>query len=129
ACSAVTWVRSILLSAAASAKRRAPLTGAPPNTSTSRPVLSGTTSCLMASRPSGSSTSAVPGASLRSATPCVALAGACVLQLCAVASARLSSTSTSTAGGGGGGSPAASFLSKRTEKSHQKISNVALPLT
>ena len=111
------------------AKRFTPATGAPPKMSMSRPVSSGTTSCLMASRPSGSSTSAVPGASLRSATPWLWLAGAWVLQLCAVESARLSSASTSTAGGGGGGSPSTSFLSKRTEKSHQKISNVALPLT
>ena len=33
------------------------------------------------------------------------------------------------AGGGGGASPSTSVLSKRTEKSHQKISNDALPLT
>src|SRR5215510_2163612 len=113
ACSIVTCVRSILLSAAAMAKRFAH--GAPPKTSMSRPVSSGTTSCLTASRPSGSSTSAVPGASLRSATPWLWLAGACVLQLCAVESARLSSASTSTAGGGGGGSPLFCNVTATTE--------------
>ena len=59
----------------------------------------------------------------------VRLAGACGAPALRVAQRAAELASTSTAGGGGGGSPSTSVLSKRTEKSHQKISNVALPLT
>ena len=41
----------------------------------------------------------------------------------------MSCASTSTAGGSGGFSPFTSVVSKRTLKSHHRISNVALPLT
>ena len=44
-------------------------------------------------------------------------------------SACVSCASTSTAGGSGGRSPFTSVVSKRTLKSHHRISNVALPLT
>src|SRR6185295_14678728 len=89
----------------------------------------GATCCLTARRPSGSRISVVPGVKVLSATPCVRSAGNCVVQLCAVDSAALRAASTSTPSGGGGGSPSISVLSKRTEKSHQKIENEALPLT
>ena len=96
------------------------------------PVLSGTTCCLTASWPSGSSTigalvlaggQAAQGHAVR----CVALRW--VLQLDGAASACVSWASTSTAAGSGGGSPCTSVVSKRTEKSHHRISKVALPLT
>ena len=53
----------------------------------------------------------------------------CTLQLVALDSAWVKSPSRFTAAGSGGGSPSTSVLSKRTEKSHQKISNDALPET
>src|SRR5215467_3635865 len=93
----------------------------------SRALLSGTTCCCTTNVPIGSSTSAAPAGSLRSATPCVLRL--CTLQLVALESAFTRSPSKSTAGGNVGGYPSTSVLSKRTEKSHQKISNEALPLT
>ena len=113
---------------ASSLKRRAPAIGAPPNVSRSREVLSGTICCFTTRLPSGSSTSVVPGAILRSDTPCCRFCASCVLQASGAVNARRSSANASTAGGNGGFSPEMSVLSKRIVKSHQKISNDALPL-
>src|SRR6059058_938114 len=87
----------------------------------SRVVLSGTICCLTTSVPSGSSTSLVLDASLRNATPCELRV--CTLQLVVSASTCFSCARRSTAAGSGGFSPSTSVLSKRTEKSHQKIEN------
>ena len=94
-------------SLAVTANRRAPATGAPPKSSISRAVLSGTTSWLTRSLPSGSSTIAAPAAAgrLRNATPWLCVALRSVVQLDGDTSACVSCASTLTAGGSGGRSP------------------------
>ena len=55
-------------------------------------------------------------------------AGVSLDQLAGMLSAAISCPVRSTAGSGGGGGPSTSAWLKLMEKSHQKISNEALPL-
>src|SRR5262249_54253946 len=92
-----------------------------------RLVFSGARRWRTNSLPLGSSTRPV-AALAASATPC-APGGVSFDQLVGELSAAISCCERLTLGSGGGGGPSTSVLLKLIEKSHQKISNDALPLT
>ena len=121
------------LSVAVTVKRRAPATGAPPKISMSRarverhhllPDEQLAQRVEHDRRAGARRRQAAQRHAVRLRSRCAACSSSR-----ATASACVSCASTLTAGGSGGRSPFTSVVSKRTLKSHHRISNVALPLT
>src|SRR5262249_36219086 len=90
---------------------------------------SGTTVCFTVSRPSGGSVISFGSWPPRPLTIRLPPSPSCPPQFSGSFNAAFNCSITSTGAGGGGGSPEIRFRSKPTEKSHQKIENVAFPFT